>query len=340
MPTGESSWTDPVPVTVAPGVHRIALPLPNDGLRAVNVYVIETADGLVLVDAGWALAESREVLVAGLRGLGAGPADIVRFLVTHVHRDHYTQAVAIRRDFGTRVELGLGERPTLEILQRPDGRPLATQIDRLSRLGAPDLARLIAGAVAHQRVDRSHWEMPDAWLSPGPVRLPGGPTLEAVETPGHTTGHLVFHDQDGGLLYAGDHVLSTITPSIGFEPVPSPAPLAAFLRSLARVRARPDAMLLPAHGPVGDSVHARVDELVHHHETRLAEMAAVLSGQSLSAADVAGAVPWTRRRRRLPDLDPFNQMLAIFETAAHLDLLVARGTARRREVGDLLCYSA
>jgi len=51
-------------------------------------------------------------------------------------------------------------------------------------------------------------------------------------------------------------------------------------------------------------------------------------------------VPWTRRRRRLPDLDPFNQMLAIFETAAHLDLLVARGTARRREVGDLLCYSA
>jgi hypothetical protein len=31
-------WTEPGLFTVAPGVHRIPLPLPNDGLRAVNVY--------------------------------------------------------------------------------------------------------------------------------------------------------------------------------------------------------------------------------------------------------------------------------------------------------------
>ena len=44
-------WTEPGLFTVAPGVHRIPLPLPNDGLRAVNVYAIESGDDLVLVDA-------------------------------------------------------------------------------------------------------------------------------------------------------------------------------------------------------------------------------------------------------------------------------------------------
>ena len=45
----------------------------------------------------------------------------------------------------------------------------------------------------------------------------GARVLEAVATPGHTKGHLVFHDLDAGLLFSGDHVLPTISPSIGFE---------------------------------------------------------------------------------------------------------------------------
>lgn len=99
---------------VAEGVHRIPLPLPNDGLRAVNVYVLETADGLVAVDGGWALPGAGALLGQALATLGAGLGDLRRFLVTHVHRDHYTQAVALRRETGARVGLGVGERPSLE----------------------------------------------------------------------------------------------------------------------------------------------------------------------------------------------------------------------------------
>ena len=51
---------------------------------------------------------------------------------------------------------------------------------------------------------------------------------------------------DNELLFAGDHVLPTITPSIGFESAMRANPLGAFLQSLALVRARPDARLLPA----------------------------------------------------------------------------------------------
>ena len=39
--TGSGDWTEAGAFPVAPGVHRIPLPLPMDGLRAVNVYVIE-----------------------------------------------------------------------------------------------------------------------------------------------------------------------------------------------------------------------------------------------------------------------------------------------------------
>jgi hypothetical protein len=40
---------------------------------------------------------------------------------------------------------------------------------------------------------------------------------------------------------------------------------------------------------------------------------------------VAAALPWTRRKRRFAELDPMNQLLAVGETAAHLEVLVLRG---------------
>ena len=328
MTSARTQWVEPGAFEAAPGVHRVPLPLPNDGLRAVNVYVIATDDGLVLVDAGWNIPEARTTLAAGLESLGFGLGDIRRFLVTHVHRDHYTQAVAVRREFGSAVGLGVGDRPTLELLQNPDRSPLRAQVEQLRSLGATELADRIAARMAGHSVDHDEWESPDEWLEPGPLPLPGGRVLEAVHTPGHTSGHLVFHDTDAALLFAGDHVLPTITPSIGFEPVLSPDPLASFLRSLAVVRERPDALLLPAHGPVAPSVHARVDELVDHHGRRLDETLAAAAGGADTAFDVAGRLRWTRHEHRLTDLDPFNAMLAVFETGAHLDLLAAQGRLR------------
>jgi glyoxylase-like metal-dependent hydrolase (beta-lactamase superfamily II) len=321
-----NAWTEPGAFEVAPGVHRIPLPLPNDGLRAVNVYAVATDDGFTLVDAGWDIPESRELLAKALDGLGASLADIRRFLVTHVHRDHYTHAVVVRREFGSSVALGIGERPTLELLQTPGRAPLMGQVRQLEVLGAADLASTIAGFVrAGGPPDLDQWESPDVWLEPGEIPLAGGRTLEAVPTPGHTAGHLVFHDVAGGLLFAGDHVLPTITPSIGFEPVLSPEPLGSFLRSLALVRSRPDALLLPAHGPVAPSAHARVDELIAHHGRRLDEVEAAARTGADTAYAAAGVLRWTRREHTLADLDPFNAMLAVFETGAHLDLLATQG---------------
>lgn len=339
--TPGEDWSAPGAVEVSAGVHRIPLPLPNDALKAVNVYALVGSDGLDLVDSGWALANARDTLADALASLGHQLGDVRRFLITHVHRDHYTQAVALRREFGMRVSLGVDERASLEESMRPDRLPMEAQLTRLASLGAGHLVDLLTDRFrSTPSLEEPIWEHPDDWLQPRTTLSAGGRTLEVVPTPGHTRGHVVFHDTDERLLFAGDHVLPTITPSIGFEPVLSPTPLADFLGSLARVRSRSDALLLPAHGPVAPSAHARVDELVAHHGQRLDQTEdAVLRGSS-NPFEVAGVLRWTRRENQLADLDPFNRMLAVLETTAHLDLLVAQGRLRTTVVDGVHHFAA
>lgn len=320
----EADWTRTGVFEVAPHVYRIPLPLPHDGLKAVNVYALVEDDGVVLVDSGWSLIAAREALQKALAALGRDLREIRRFLVTHVHRDHYSLAVTLRREFGTTVGLGAGERPTINALNSPEHRPMSAHADLLVRCGAEEIMvqlRERSAGVAHDPAD---WAPPDEWLAGGTDVVLAQRTLAVVETPGHTQGHVVFVDAAADLLFAGDHVLPHITPSIGFEAVPSDLPLGNFLNSLRLVREMPDRRLLPAHGPVRASTHARVDELLDHHAMRLDEAVKAVGQETLTAFEAAHRLTWTRRRTAFADLDVYNQMLAVTETAAHLDLLVAQ----------------
>jgi glyoxylase-like metal-dependent hydrolase (beta-lactamase superfamily II) len=350
------AWIEEGAYPVAPGIHRIPLPLPSDVLRAVNVYAIEAATGLVLIDSGWALANALDQLERSLAVIGAGVRDVSRFLVTHMHRDHYTQAVEIRRLFGTTIALGAGEQPSIDGLLSGEFRPMRAQLAVLRLAGAQQVADRLAeatgGDLSARRTPAANgagsglmpadhpalrpgatfaaalsYEAPDTWITADQQFDLGTRTLTAIATPGHTRGHVVFADIDAGLLFAGDHVLPHITPSIGFQEAPSQQPLREYLESLNVVRRLPDMLLLPAHGPVSPSTHTRIDELVDHHDQRLAVMAEVLAGSVCTGYDVARAIGWTRRERKLDELDLMNQMLAICETIYHLDLLVAQARA-------------
>ncbi len=334
-----SAWTESGAHAVAPAVWRVPLPLPsNNGLVAVNVYVIEDGDGLVLIDAGWSLLESRRVLEASLAGIGHDLGEVERILVTHMHRDHYTQALAVRRLFGSRVHLGVGERSGLEQLHRQQTNLPLMLVARLRRHGATALANEVQ-AVDWGEFDPSNWEYPDEWLTATDLHLDSR-ALTVIPTPGHTHGHVVFLDADNSLLFSGDHVLPHITPSIGFEPFDADGPLADYLDSLHLVAGYPDASLLPAHGPPGPSVHVRVEELLAHHEARLADCLAAFNGTTLCALDVAEHLTWTSRHHRFSDLSTFNRMLAVNETIAHLDLLVTRGSLTADTDDGLVVYTA
>jgi glyoxylase-like metal-dependent hydrolase (beta-lactamase superfamily II) len=337
-PDSGQHWTEPGAWPVAAGVHRIPLPLPMDGLKAVNVYAIETEQGLTLVDGGWAVEESRTLLEKSLRDVGYGPSDITRFLVTHVHRDHYTQAAVISREYGAGVSLGLGDKPTLDLMHAPDVDEDPTA-GVLRSAGAVDIAREWLKFTEGKRPDLSMWGYPDTWLEDDHRLEVGTRSIDAVHTPGHTQGHFVFADRAAGLLFAGDHVLPTITPSIGFEPVPVAQPLRDFLGSLTKVRGLPDLRLLPAHGPVAASSYDRVDQLLAHHEARLERCLAAIRACPGTGYDVAAELPWTRHEHSLAELDVFNAALASMETKAHLELLVARGLATREDTPGGVVFS-
>ncbi|NHD15755.1 MULTISPECIES: MBL fold metallo-hydrolase [unclassified Actinopolyspora] len=336
-----TEWTQPGAHEVAAGVHRIPLPMPGDGLRAVNVYAIRNASAITLIDGGWALAESRERLAEALDGLGAGLDEVDRVLVTHVHRDHYTQAVALRAEIGCRVSLGAEEHPNLRCLTAPDSLPMGKQRAELAACGAEPVLRALNTELDQQApLHEHHWQLPDEWLTGGCEVELADRTLRVVHTPGHTRGHVVFLDETSGLMFTGDHVLPSITPSVGLEQAPGELPLRDYLESLRAIRALPDARMLPAHGPVRDGVHSRVDELLTHHEDRLETMTATVAGGTSTAYETARALSWTRREHVLDELDPFNRTLAVLETSAHLELLVHRRRLNSRRHERVLHYTA
>src|SRR5579875_567174 len=217
VPVPQPDWTQEGAHPVSPGVHRIPLPLPGDGLRAVNVYAIEAAGGLVLIDSGWALAAARSQLERSLAASArawatcAGSWSPTCTATTTPRRWRSGRLSARRWPWGRR-----------------SGIPW-------TRCGATGLADEMADAVARFRRQGGDGEGsgpfadPDEWITTGQRFDLGTRVLEAIATPGHTRGHVVFADREAGLLFAGDHVLPHITPSIGFEACPPELPLRDYL---------------------------------------------------------------------------------------------------------------
>jgi glyoxylase-like metal-dependent hydrolase (beta-lactamase superfamily II) len=326
--TTGSAWAEGSPEEVGDRMFRIPLPLPGDGLKAVNAYLLQGVQGDLLIDCGWDDSQSWEALTQALARLGSGLGSVRMVFATHVHGDHLGAAGRIRDVGRAFVTLGLGDRESAVLLAtNPD---LARSRTRalLRRHGADSVAEAMDEVASRQPQRVWLAPLPDLFISAGEIRM-AGRELEVIPTPGHTRGHLCLWDSSAAILFAGDHVLPHITPSIGVEVPDGNLPLLNFLRSLELVRKLPAKLVLPAHGPVFQDLAGRVDELLEHHRQRLLLCREAVADGARTAIDVARALPWTRRGRRFEDLDTFNQMLAVAESAAHLELLAERGELGR-----------
>jgi glyoxylase-like metal-dependent hydrolase (beta-lactamase superfamily II) len=337
------AWARPGVYAVAEGVHRIVCPLPNDGLKAVNVYALEDGDGgVALIDTGWAADSIIAALRHGLAALGAGFGDVSAIVCTHSHYDHYGLSAYLSDASGAPVYLGEHERLNLESAIDPGvfQRFLDDRRALLVRHGARGIADELAavGFAFAQVQERGFARLPDHWVADGAVLRVGGRSLQARLTPGHSRGHLMF--LSGDLLFAGDHILPHITPSLGFEAFTDGHALEHFLASLRASRELPVRLVLPGHGPVFEDLAGRVDALLAHHDTRLAACVAALADGPRTAAEVATRLTWTRRERPFADLDLFNRMLATTETVTHMELLADRGVAVRSEADGVVRYAA
>lgn len=336
--SSEADWAASGPEQVADNIHRIPLPLPTDVLKAVNVYLIDGPDGPSLIDGGWHVRAAEDELQKQLRDLGVDSAAITQCLVTHHHRDHYSMAVQLRRETGLLVCLGEGERHNLEGCRNPE-RALSLHLAKVRRCGATAILDHADRGIA-EGVTVEDYADPDVWVHDDDrFEVMDGGYLRARATPGHTSGHVVYIDDQRSLMFSGDHLLPHITPSIGLEPSKVALPLQSYLHSLAAVLREEEMVMLPAHGPAGGSTHQRAKELLAHHELRLSDTESAAKAGATTAYTAAQQLLWTRRDRSFAELDVYNQTLAVIETLAHLDVLVAQDRLNVRDVEGMAVYS-
>jgi glyoxylase-like metal-dependent hydrolase (beta-lactamase superfamily II) len=90
-------------VEVAPGVLRLQLPIPLQGLRHVNTYALEDERGWTVVDPGMPGPMSWRALEQRCRTAGFLPKDVHTVVVTHSHPDHFGGAGKLRETAGADV---------------------------------------------------------------------------------------------------------------------------------------------------------------------------------------------------------------------------------------------
>lgn len=153
----------------------------------------------------------------------------------------------------------------------------------------------------------------DRALADGEVLEAEEYTLQALHTPGHASNHLCFWLPEEQALFAGDLVMNGSTVVIG----PPDGDMAAYLRSLERIRQRRAARIYPGHGDPIEQPDAIIDEYVRHRLTREQQ---VLDGLRAGPRRIADLVPVIYR-----GLPESLQAMAALSLHAHLLKLKAEG---------------
>jgi glyoxylase-like metal-dependent hydrolase (beta-lactamase superfamily II) len=300
--------TEPVTVTeVAPGLHRLALPLGIHGVSTVSAYLLAGNGSDTLVDCGIAAAPTADgdpgpdgtaALEAALTACGSGFELIERLVVTHAHIDHFGLAGEVVRRSGG--ELWMHRRTELDLVKYADPDEAVDRRELMLAdhgLYGPELTETSRGLCdwlpAMPSIGR-----PSTMLDGGERFATGDRTWEVVHTPGHSPGHICLWSAADRLLCSGDHLLQLVSPPVTFERGFETDPMGSYLASLDRVAALAPEVVLPGHGaPFREGARRaasisrnkrrrldRIREMVEAQERTVTELTAELFPMPMSGA--------------------------------------------------------
>ena len=170
-----------------------------------NAFLIESDDGLTLIDAGF---PDKEAAVFGaIRNLGRSLGQLKHLIFTHGHPDHIGSAAAIVRETGAKTFMHPLDIPLAE--SGGPFRPLSP---------APGLLGQVLCNLFYHPDERLKPVAIDQSLTPGEI-LPIAGGIEIVHTPGHCAGQVALLWRPGRMLFAGDVCMNVIGlgDPVGFE---------------------------------------------------------------------------------------------------------------------------
>jgi len=310
-------------VEIAPGIKWCRIPLPID-LNHINVWLIDHADGCIVVDTGMAapVAEEAWERIAA-EHFAAQP--LLGVFVTHIHPDHIGLARWLQQRYRVPVWMSRRTHEQVQAFVSGDANGAEREAERFfASQGVVD--RSLLPSLSPARFVRMTSGMPDdiRYVADCESLSWGGQQWRAMETNGHAEGHLCLFEASHRLLISGDQVLPTISSNIGFTwRNRDKDPLASFLGSLQRLRTLPsDTLVLPSHGVPFRGLQSRIDDLSSHHFEQLDTVTRACA-HGRTAYEI---LPIMFRR----PLSGMHFMLAMAEAVAHLEYLVGVARLQRR----------
>jgi glyoxylase-like metal-dependent hydrolase (beta-lactamase superfamily II) len=216
---------------LGPHLHRIG----ND---IVAAYLIDTEDGVTVVDAG--LAGHWRDLIAELASMGRSVDDIRGVVLTHGDTDHIGFAERLRRDHGVAV-----------YVHEADAARARGKVRSKASWGRVHLAataRFLGYALVKGGF-RTTYLTDVVSLHDGQVLdLPGAPRV--IGLPGHSPGSIAVHVPLADAVFVGDGLTTrhVLTGRRGPQPAPFTDDPGQALASLSRLEGLATTWVLPGHG--------------------------------------------------------------------------------------------
>lgn len=311
-----------------PDIFKIDVPLPNNPLKNLNCYIIQDNKDTLIIDTGFNRPECKEALLAGLDELQADWERTNLFL-THLHSDHTGLAPALMRGKPGKIYISQIDHMILNGSIRGERWKEVDEIYFREGFTREQLKELRTSNPARGLLPESLFEAEH--VADGDKIHVGRWGLRCVSVPGHTPGQMCLYCAEKKLMFTADHVLFDITPNITTWQEQKDS-LGKYLDSLVRFRGFEMETALPAHRQNHMDVYERICQIIEHHLVRLEETVDTLAAfPGTHAMQIASGLKWSMRGKTWEEFPLSQRWFAVGETAAHLDYLICRGMAKKKE---------